>query len=221
VFESPIVPILWAYNPDREITPYDPATARQLLAREGWVDTDGDGWLDKDGQRFEFTLMTNSETALRTQAIVPVQEYWHAIGVKANLRTLERSTALALRAQRDYQAFYGGWNAGLSPSATILGLFGCDYVGTPNNFTDYCNAEVDSLATIAQDMADPGAARPLYHRIQDLITGDHPYTWMYYDHDVAAFNRRVHGILIDPRGRFINMEDWYVPESLPAPTGAH
>ena len=214
VFESPIVPILWAYDPTRAITPYDPDGARRLLAAEGWSDTDGDGWVERGGRRFEFTLMTNSETALRTQAIVPVQEYWRAVGVKANLRTLERATALELRGKRDFDAFYGGWNAGLSPGATILGLFGCDYVSTKNNFTEYCNAEVDSLAKLAYEMVDFEAARPLYSRIQERIVADHPYTWMYYEHDVVAYHERLRGILVDPRGRFLNMEDWYVPEAL-------
>ncbi len=214
VFESPIVPILWAYNAQHPITPYDPEGARALLAAEGWTDTDGDGWVDREGERLEFTLITNSDNALRTQAIVPVQEYWRAIGVKANLRTLEKATALQMRAERDYDAFYGGWNAGLSPGATILGLFGCDYVSTKNNFTEYCNAEVDSLALQAYDMVDLDAARPLYHRIQELIVADHPYTWMYYEHDVVAYRARVRGIRVDARGRFLNMEEWFVPQSL-------
>ena len=117
VFEGPFPPMLWAHDPSRPVTPFDPESARQLLAAEGWLDHDGDGWLDRDGKTFEFTLTTNSDNALRMQAVVPVQAYWRDVGVKANIQTLELQTALKLRTQRRTQAYYGGWSAGLSPVA--------------------------------------------------------------------------------------------------------
>ncbi|MDD5348152.1 MAG: peptide-binding protein, partial [Candidatus Omnitrophica bacterium] len=56
---GPYVPQSWAY--DRRIKPveFDPPKAKELLARAGWSDTDGDGWLDKEGRVFEFTIVTN------------------------------------------------------------------------------------------------------------------------------------------------------------------
>jgi peptide/nickel transport system substrate-binding protein len=216
VFENPVVPILWAYDLGLPVTPYDPEGARSLLEAEGWRDTDGDGWLDKNGRRFEFTLTTNSDNPLRTQAMVPVQTYWRAVGVKADLQALEMQTALALRAERKYQAYYGGWDAGLSVTATLEMLWGCASRGSKQNFTDYCNPRVDSLNALAARALDPDEAKPLLQQTQALVVRDHPYTWMYYDHVVVGLGPRVQGVVVDARGVFINMDEWYIPKALQA-----
>ncbi|MFQ5600277.1 MAG: ABC transporter substrate-binding protein [Candidatus Krumholzibacteriia bacterium] len=214
IFESPVVPILWAYDAQQPTTPYDPEGARRLLAEEGWRDTDGDGWLDRDGRRFEFTLITNRDNALRMQAIVPVQGYWRAIGVRANIQTFEQQTALGLRNERKYQAYYGGWHAGLSIRSTLEAIWGCGNVDGKANFVAYCNPTVDSLNALAAQLLDPEEARPLFQEAQRLVAQDHPYTWMYYDHTVVGLSKRLHGIVIDARGTLINMEDWYVPTAM-------
>ena len=215
IFEGPFPPMLWAYDPALPATPYDPEGARRLLAAAGWKDADGDGWLERDGRKFEFTLTTNSDNALRMQAAVPVQAYWKAIGVQARVEGLEMQTALKKRADRQYQAYFGGWNAGLSPSGTVENLWSCGSRGSKGNFTDYCNHEVDSLNALVATAPAPEVVAPLTHRIQALIVADHPYTWMYYEHNLVGVGPRLQGFAIDPRGAFVNMEDWYVPAASP------
>ena len=114
IFESPVLPILWAYNPDQPVTPYDPEGAKRMLADEGWSDSDGDGVLDKDGTPFEFTVLTNKDNQLRADALVPVQKYWSAIGVKANIQKIESQTGREQRASRKFHAYYGGWRASVT-----------------------------------------------------------------------------------------------------------
>jgi len=211
IFEGPFPPMLWAHDPALPVTPYDPQGARRLLAAEGWRDTDGDGWLEREGRKFEFTVTTNSDNALRMQAAVPVQAYWKAIGVQAHVQGLEMQTALKRRAERRYQAYFGGWNAGLSPSGTVENLWSCTSRGSKGNCTDYCNPAVDSLNALVAASAAPESAAALTHRIQALIVADHPYTWMYYEHTLVGIGPRLQGIAVDPRGAFVNMEDWYVP----------
>jgi peptide/nickel transport system substrate-binding protein len=214
VFEGPIAPILWAYDPSQPQTPYDPKGAKRLLAEEGWSDSDGDGWLDKNGERFEFRMMTNNDNALRMQAIIPVQAYWRDIGVKVELESYEMQTALSLREQGKSQAYYGGWNAGLSPAATLEGIWSCEARTGRWNFVQYCNPKVDSLTAAAGQMVEAAESQPLFHAIQRLVSADHPYTWMYYDHSVSAHNERLRGVVIDQRGVFLNMEEWYIPTAM-------
>ncbi len=210
MFEGPFAPMLWAYDASHSPTPYDPEGAKRLLASEGWQDRDGDGWLDRDGHAFEFTLTTNADNALRMQAIVPVQAYWKAIGVKAEIQALEMQTALGLRTERRYQAYFGGWNAGLSPSGTIESLWSCTSRGGRSNFVDFCTPAVDSLNVLMAAAISPAAAAPFAHRIQALIVAEHPYTWMYNEHTLVGIASRVQGVAADPRGAYVDMDSWSV-----------
>jgi peptide/nickel transport system substrate-binding protein len=221
VLDGPIVPILWAHNPRLPSVPYDAEAAKRLLAAAGWRDTDADGVLDRDGVRFEFSLITNSNNPLRAQAIVPVQENWRQIGVKANLEAMEMQAALQRRSDRKYQAYYGGWESGLAVTATLEGLWSCASRNGRSNFTDYCNPRVDSLNALAAAAPDADAAKPLLFEAQALLAADHPYTWMYCEQNVMGIGPRVQGVVVDGRGAFVNMEDWYVPASLRArPAGS-
>jgi peptide/nickel transport system substrate-binding protein len=221
VLDGPIVPILWAHNPRLPAVPYDPEAAKRLLAEVGWRDTDADGVLDKNGVRFEFSLITNSNNPLRTQAIVPVQENWRRIGVKANLEAMEMQAALQRRTDRKYQAYYGGWESGLAVTATLEGLWSCTSRKGRSNFTDYCNPRVDSLNALAAVQTDPESAKPMLFEAQSILAADHPYTWMYCEQTVIGIGPRVQGVVVDGRGSFVNMEDWYVPARLRArPAGS-
>jgi peptide/nickel transport system substrate-binding protein len=60
VGRSPVTPAHWSFEAaDAEAAlPYDPAAARELLARVGWADRNGDGILqDAEGHPFRFTLL--------------------------------------------------------------------------------------------------------------------------------------------------------------------
>jgi peptide/nickel transport system substrate-binding protein len=206
-FESPFVPIVWAYDRSRPVTPFDPDGARHLLAQEGWVDRDGDGWLDRDGRKFEFTLLV-SDTELRRAAAVPVQADWKAIGIKANVDIRTREAVKGLRDEHRYQATFGGWSASVTPN--LRNVWGCD--ARPDmNFVGFCDRAVDSLNQAAL-LLPPERAGPLFHAAQRRIAADFPYTWMYYQHTVVGMRARLRGVRIDARGAWVNVEDWWVSD---------
>ena len=205
VFESPFVPIVWAYDRERAVTPFDRDGARRLLAAEGWQDRDGDGWLDRDGNAFEFTLLV-SDSDLRRAVAVPVQADWKAIGVKANVDIRAREAVKGLRDQHRYQATFGGWSAAVTPN--LRNVWGCG--ARPDmNFVAFCDAVVDSLNDAALLLPQPQAL-PLFVAAQRRIAADYPYTWMYYQHTVAGAGARLQGVRVDARGAYVSAEEWWV-----------
>jgi peptide/nickel transport system substrate-binding protein len=205
VFESPFVPIVWAYDRDRPPTPFDRDGARRLLAAEGWHDADGDGWLERDGKVFEFTLLV-SDTELRRAVAVPVQADWKAIGVKAEIDIRAREAVKGLRDQQRYQATFGGWSAAVTPN--LRNVWGCT-ARQDMNFVAFCDAVVDSLNAAAL-LLPQAQALPLFIAAQRRIAADYPYTWMYTQHTVAGVGPRLQGVRVDARGAYVSAEDWWV-----------
>ena len=202
-FESPIVPIVWAYDP-QPLTPYDPEGAKRLLAAAGWRDTDGDGWLDRRGKRFEFEFLVGGGGDLRKAVAVPIQANWKAIGVLANLTFRDSEPARAARSAGKYAAALGGWNA--NTSANLTAVWCCNQ---RLNYIGFCNARIDSLNAAGLRLG-PAEARPLWQEAQRIIAAEYPYTWLFYEHTVVGQSARLHGVRLDARGWIQNPEDWWV-----------
>ncbi len=207
IFESPMVPILWAYDADAPLTPYDPRLGRELLDACGFR-TGPDGVRSRDGVRLEFELATNADSARRTGAAEALVAYWRVVGVQAHLRLEERGALLARLDARQYEAALSGWRARLKPD--LEPMWGTSSVGGKTNRVDYSNPEVDRLNAEALRCPDVGQARSLFARAQRLVAADHPYTWLYYLHDVAATRNCLHGAVIDARSVFHEPQDWWM-----------
>ena len=136
--------MLWASHPDLEPLPHDPARARQILAEEGWTDSDGDGWLDKDGQLFEFELKTNLGNQVRIDASVAIQSQLEEIGVKVLPRTYEWTVLWDSVIQHTYEtAVLVGWSVGLK--VDLEPIFHSRSLRGKFNHTGYSNEAVDRL----------------------------------------------------------------------------
>lgn len=205
---SPLVPILWAYNPDIEPFPYDPELARRTLAEEGFIDRDGDGWLDRGGKRLEFDLITNYGNQIRIDTQIMVQEMLRKIGVKVNPIALEWTVMLDRVKSGDYDAMVNAWRVGTK--ADLSPIWSCEARRDGYNRIAYCNETVDSLNSLAISMLDFDEARQLFYEVQELIYEDQPYTFLYVPHALSALDRRFKGAEPDAIGMYHNLHEWHV-----------
>ncbi|MEE9562028.1 MAG: ABC transporter substrate-binding protein, partial [Thermoanaerobaculia bacterium] len=118
VATSPIISTVWAHDPELEPWPYDPAAARELLAGEGWRDADGNGILDRDGQPFRFELSTNTDSRIRVDAAVMIQEQLRRVGIDARVRRMEFNTLVDKNLEHDFDATLGAWGIDTSLDLT-------------------------------------------------------------------------------------------------------
>jgi peptide/nickel transport system substrate-binding protein len=209
--KSPFVPLIWAYNPNIEPLPYDPERARKLLADEGFIDRDGDGWLDRGGKRFEFDLLTNYGNQIRVDTQIMVQEMLRGIGVKVNPIALEWTVMLDRVKSSDFDAMVNSWRSGTK--ADLAPIWSCEARGQGGfNTIGYCNLKLDSLNAAAVKILDFDEAKPLFHRAQEMIYDDQPYTFLYVQHALIALDRRFKGAEPDAIGMYHNLHEWYVSE---------
>jgi peptide/nickel transport system substrate-binding protein len=78
------------HNPEAITYDFDPDKARELLAAEGYSDTNGDGFLeDPDGNTVEFTLTTSAGVQLIADMYEMVRKDLENIGFKVHLSLIE------------------------------------------------------------------------------------------------------------------------------------
>ncbi len=196
----------WAHNKDLEPWPYDPGRAREMLAELGWVDTDGDGIIERDGEPFSFELVTNSESQVRIDLIVMIQEHLKRIGVDVRTRSMEFNALLRPLGDHDFDVVMGG--LALDTSLNTEYFFHSTGISGAFNWGMYSNPEMDQLIEEVNNYIDPVAAKPLFDQLQDLLHEELPMTFLYEQLRLSAAHKNLQGVEPNHVSPFYNLMNW-------------
>jgi len=208
---GPISLVLWGYNEKaNRVVPFDPKRAAKLLKEEGWKDSDGDGVLEKDGRKFRFEMITNAGNTRREQALTLIQNQLKQVGVEMIPRIADSGLLFGrMLPERDFDAVLIGWNVALKMD--LSPLFHRSSFFIPFHFNGYYSPEFDRLEELAESTISPQEAQKYWDGITTLLSTDLPYTWLYYKMECSAIHRRFKNVVIDQRGAYNNLEDWWIP----------
>jgi peptide/nickel transport system substrate-binding protein len=209
VGRGPVLASMWAFNNRLEELPFDPARARELLARAGWRADDGDGTLERGGRRFEFDLLLPAGNNLRRDMALLIQADLARLGIRCRPREVESAAMLALLDTGDFDASLTAYTEGTK--VDLAGVWATPSAeGGSYNVAGYSNPEVDRLIAEADAVADFRAAKPILDRVQELIVADQPVTFLYESDKLVAISRRIRGARINSSSVFFNADEWTV-----------
>lgn len=196
-------PDSWMYNPEVKPLEFDPTKSAALLDEAGWKVDPGDGWRYKEVSgskvRFEFTLLIPQGSPTGPQIAAIFQEELKRLGVELKTRILEWATFMEKVQKHEFQAEVAAWGTGTDPD-TNWNLWRTEEYKTGRNYGGYSNPRVDRLFELARKEFDFDARKKLYQEIHKLIYDDQPYIWIYNAPTLAAFNKRIRGVVLGPRG---------------------
>ncbi|NBX28925.1 peptide ABC transporter substrate-binding protein [bacterium] len=176
-------------------------TAEALLDEAGWIDRDNDGIRDKeiDGKLvpFEFSLLVNQQPH-RIKICTLLKENLDQIGIRMSVRPLEATVLQQLTQEKKFQAYFGGWGSGTDPDSSE----NIWATGAGRNFVGYSNPEVDRLFVEGRREFDKAKRAEKYRRIQQILSEDQPYTWLYWRNSFYGFSRDLRGYVFSPRGPY-------------------
>ena len=210
---GPIPPFHWAYPDTVAPLPYDPAAARRLFAEAGLADRDGDGTLDtRDGQAWSIELKIPAGNGFARDIAEMLVAQLAEVGVRATVRQTDFSTLVEdiTSPARNFDAVLMGLENEFR--IDLRGPFHSSQLDGPFQLGGYRNASVDSLIDRAESARDRDAARPFYHRLQRVLRDEQPWTFLWYAPQLFAVSQRVHGVVMDERGAFVNVAEWWVDE---------
>lgn len=199
------------HNDDILPFPYDVSKSKELLAKAGWTDTNGDGILDKDGKPFEFTLSTNTGNDRRNASQILIQAYLKAVGVRANLEKLESNTFFENMRKKNYDAAMGGWAAGLFIDPSTIWHSDTEDKKYEFNFVSYSNPKADDLMERGMTIPNPAEAAPIWKEMQAVIYDDQPYTFLWWMDEIVAIDSRFEDTSINVLSSLNNLHEWNVP----------
>lgn len=186
----------------------DPGLADSLLTAAGWT-RQGDGGVrsTSDGERLAFTMMAPPQGR---DVLTVMQSQLEEVGADVELRFME------------FAAYLGRIrNPETRPAAMALGL-GKESFRRPNlrptlhsespdNFSGYGSARLDSLLTMAASAADSQSLQRAYRGIQREVSGEVPYVFTVYVPRGLAVGPRLRGAQPVLSTAFATVEEWWIP----------
>ena len=203
---SPLVPLLWAFDPAISALPYDPAAARAALQAAGFEDEDGDGVVERGGKPLAFELLVN-DVQVRVDVATMIQAQLKDAGVTVNLRVMEYGTCIERILATDYDAAFVEWK--VATKVDLTPLFHTKSMRPHGfNFVSYSNPEVDRLIGEALLERDFAKARVIWSRAQRVIYDDQPYTFLAVPQELTAIDDRFCNVKPNAISFFANLADW-------------
>jgi peptide/nickel transport system substrate-binding protein len=212
VAHTGVPPFHWAFDPSAvEPVPYDPAGARALLDEAGWHDRDGDGVRESaDGTRLSFGIKYN-QNVTRQQIAEIMQSQLAEIGAEVRPQMVEIATLLdqiQTPTLRDFDGVVMGWSADFK--LDDMDLFHSERIDGPFAWSGTRNPQMDRLMETISLTVDREEARELWREYQTVLVEEQPYTFFYFPDRLEGVNRRVRNVVMDTRGDWVNVKDWYL-----------
>jgi len=187
------------YNQRVKTIPYDPKGALKLLEEVGWK-LNKEGWLEKDGERFQFTLITNSGNDLRKAILTIAQDGWKQIGIDVRTDLLEWAVFIQERVDKaDFDALILGWSMGIEPD-----LYQIWHSSQANpyqlNFVGFKNKEADDLIIKIRQEYNHNKQVEYCQRLHEIIATEQPYTFLYVSKWTAVLDKRIVIKEVDSKG---------------------
>ena len=180
IYNSPF-PYDWdVTKTDTTLYDNDPEEAARLLDEAGWTLGD-DGIREKDGEKFSFTLHTQSQ-----DWPLVIQQQWREAGIDAQVEYLDFPT---LQSQFyttevfDAIAMWVPYSYYTDPHYALPGYF-----LSANNRNSYENPKSDELIMAAASTVDREERVRLYHEWQEVIAQDVPHLWIGNPDEVTAYS---------------------------------
>jgi peptide/nickel transport system substrate-binding protein len=219
---GPYHPDSWMFDPSTKLLAFDLEVAGRLLDEAGWrIDTSREGWRYKEIEgvpvRFEFTMLSQSNSFTAPKVIAILQEDLQSIGVKMEVQAVEFATWQERARKHEFQGMMGVWGTGVDPDLS-KNLWSSKFYdptgGSGRNYGAYRNARVDELFDAGAREFDKGRRKAVYQEIGRLIYEDQPYTFLWNRAILWAIQGRIRGVQMSPRGVF-NFDPadlgWWVP----------
>jgi peptide/nickel transport system substrate-binding protein len=200
------------------VIPYDPDSARVLLARAGWRDANRDGVLeDAQGRPFRFRLKAWQSSGAYADIVQTMQAQLRRVGIDVVPDIVELNTFTSQmqgtvgadgRRSHDFDAALANWTDNFRKDDSQL--FHSRFANGPRGWTGYHSLRLDALLDSLATNMDSTASRRMWTEYQHVVVDDLPVFVLYYAIGLNAAQKRLHGLGTDARGPIATVQSWWL-----------
>jgi len=180
---QPLPPIVTGYNPKLSgHAKYDPAAAKALLDKFGYVDRDKDGWRDLPDGKPLVLKIANGPNAIDRQYAELWQKSMNAVALRVEFNTQKFADNLKAARLGQLQMWFLG-NIATTPEG--FGFMGLLYGGNAgfSNLARFKLPQFDKLYEEARSMPDGAERNRMLQRMSELVTAYAPWNLHAYRYE--------------------------------------
>jgi peptide/nickel transport system substrate-binding protein len=201
---------MWAFNPHVRSLPHDPAKARDLLRKSGWL-PGPDGIVRKNGDPLVLVMVTNNSNVTRKQMVVQIQQMLKQVGIDAEVKYYPGDLLFApagmggILQLGKFDLSVAGWYSGIDPDDSSQFL--CqDFPPGGYNYSRYCNKDMEAAQNAALTHYDRATRQAAYFKIQELLARDNPFIFTWWLRQLEPVSVDFKGF--DPNPVVENWDAW-------------
>ena len=194
---GPMSQLLWIWDDHTRRVDFDSAGAREELARLG-----------RKRRLGRIDILVPSSSPSRRKLALAIQEAWRKAGVTATVTAVDFPVFQERLAEGRFDSYIGAYLDEPSPR----GLAGqWTRAGWSDlNYGRYANPAFDSLLSSAGRQTDAPRAKRLWREALDTLNADAPAIFLYALANVAAVQRRLEGVELDPYSWVSGLAGWKI-----------
>ena len=196
---GPMSQLLWIWDDQAKVLPYDSARARELVAQ-----------VKQRRNLPSIDILVPSTSSSRRQLALAIQEAWRRVGVNATVTAVEFPVFQERLAKGRFDSYIGAYLDEPSPRGLRDQWTRAGWAAA--NHGHYANPAFDSLVSAASRQYDGSRARDLWREAIDTLNADAPAIFLYALANTAAIDRRLEDVEIDPYSWASGLATWKVRE---------
>ncbi len=182
----------WLWTTNRPPAPYDTLEAARLLR----------------GRHLSFHLAVPETSPTRVQYAQLLQEQFRRLGVTVEIDQVDNATLQQLLQSGKFDATLESFVTDPAPSSSVPALWGRT---GPTNWGHYANDRFDALMKTAANAPNRAAAQTAWQSAFAVLDQDPPCIILYALDNIAAVNRRVADVRIQPDSWWGLVRAWRIP----------
>ena len=194
---GPMSQLLWIWDDNTRMVDFDSARAREELARIGRKQPLG-----------RLDILVPSTSSSRRQLALAIQEAWRKVGVTATVTAVDFPVFQERLAKGRFDSYIGAYLDEPSPRG-LAGQWTRAGWGDLN-YGRYANPAFDSLLSTAGRETDAPRAKRLWREAMDTLNADAPAIFLYSLAHVAAVQRRLEDVELDPYSWASGLPGWRI-----------
>ena len=181
------------YNDTLKLIPLDIEKAKQLLEKNGWIDTDGDNIRDKivDGEKLQFSFKLSYMSSPTSKVIAHlIKESMYKAGIEAVPTPMDFTLFYNNAQEHNFDAMRGGGGGSASYSNPMQLWHTSSWFTKGSNFCGFGDAESDALIEEANTSLDFEKHKKALWKLQAKIYDEQPYVFLYSTKNKIAIHNR-------------------------------